>query len=446
MAESRSDISRVRVNWRWLTLAAAVIAGPAYATADAPVQQALALAQQGRAGEAYALLAPLAATRAGDPDFDYALGLAAEDSGHRAEAIIALQRVLAVQPKNAPARAELARVYALTGDVDTAEREFSTVVEDPSLPDPVRQRFNQLVGGLRREQRAGGTSLSGYAEASSGYDSNINTATGLTSITLPLFASLGPAALSGTATRIDEAFGNFEGGLSVASGVSRQTRLFASLLGSYRDNYGSRTFDQGTLTGTAGVGFTRANRDVVSLSGQAQQFWLNRDSYRQAYSAIGQYTHRTAGGQALSFGVQYSRLDYRTDPLRDADRYTATASYTGKTTFVAVSSGLEDTRRAAGDNASNGFVGGRMGFERPLGTRFSVLGSAGLEYRGYRAPDPLFLQTRHDTQFDAALGFRVLVAPRVTLRPLATYTRNASNIDLYDYNRVTGSVAVRFEF
>ena len=42
------------------------------------------------------------------------------------------------------ARAEIARVYALSGDVDTARAQFDTVLQDPSLPDPVRQRFTRM--------------------------------------------------------------------------------------------------------------------------------------------------------------------------------------------------------------------------------------------------------------------------------------------------------------
>lgn len=51
-------------------------------------------------------------TRAGDPEYDYLLGMAAADSGHLGEALIALQRVLAKQPNYAQARAEYARVPA----------------------------------------------------------------------------------------------------------------------------------------------------------------------------------------------------------------------------------------------------------------------------------------------------------------------------------------------
>ncbi len=82
----------------------------------------------------YQALAAEESTKAGDPAFDYALGTAASDAGHYGEAIVAFQRVLARQPSNAPARAELARAYALAGDIDTARDQFSTVVDDSVSP------------------------------------------------------------------------------------------------------------------------------------------------------------------------------------------------------------------------------------------------------------------------------------------------------------------------
>lgn len=414
--------------------------------ADPVVKQATELHQKGNAIAAYALLAPLAESRAGEPNFDYILALAAVDSGRPAEAILALQRVLAVQPKNMQARAELARVYALAGDVDTAKREFDTVVDDPSLPDPVRQRFNRIVRDLDRAQNAGGTDVSGFAEASMGYDSNINSATGLTAITLPIFAGLGPATLSGGATRIGDGFGGIEGGVSVTSGVSRQTRLFASALGSHRNNFDSLQFDQTLATGTAGVGHTLANRDVVSLSGQYQHLWLGNDRYRQVYGAIGQYTKRLAGGRALSFSAQYFGLEYRIDPLRNADRYALSVNYAGRTMTLGASGGHEETRAGVVDNLSNSFLGLRAGLEKPIGKRLAVVASGGVDYRHHDAADPLFLKRREDVQLDAAVGLKLLLASNVYARPTIAYSHNFSTINLYAYDRVVASVGVRVEF
>ncbi len=172
-----------------ITLAATLAAAPALA------QDTAATAE-----ENYRALSAEVPARAGDPAFDYALGIAALDTGRYGEAIIALQRVLALQPANAAARAELARAYALAGDIDTARAQFATVVDDPSLPDPVRQRFTGFVRQFDKQMAGSGSDISGFVDARFGHDSNINSATELNSIVIPLFSFLGPGQLGETAS------------------------------------------------------------------------------------------------------------------------------------------------------------------------------------------------------------------------------------------------------
>lgn len=422
------------------------LTAPAAAAVDGTVSTALDLHRGGQAADAFALLAPLEAARAGDPDFDYALGIAAADSGNVGRAIAALQRVLAVQPNNAQARAEIARVYAMAGDIDTAKTEFDTVIADPSLPDPVRQQLNRLSRDYGQAMRGGPNRLTGFVDVEGGYDNNVNTATSATSITLPVFAFLGPATLAGGATQQGEGFAQIQGGLSAEVPLSRQTRLFASALGLWRDAFDGKTFDQAVLTGTAGIARTAATGDVISLSGQGQKFWLGHDGFRTSYSAIGQYTHRLQAGDALSFALQYSAINYHKDPLRDADRYTANVSYAGQTVYAVLGGGKEAARRAGGKHLGYWLVSGQAGVEQPLTERLAITGGIGVEHRGYDDADPLFLQARRDTQFDASLGLRAIIAKGLSVRPRVTYTRNESNLALYDYDRVTASISIRKEF
>ena len=73
------------------------------------------------------------ANLAGDPGFDYLLGIAAMDSGHLTHSIFAPERVLAVEPDNLLARAEIARVYLMLGEVRTSQQEFETVSKSENL-------------------------------------------------------------------------------------------------------------------------------------------------------------------------------------------------------------------------------------------------------------------------------------------------------------------------
>ena len=86
------------------------------AFADEILDRAQRLIQQNNPQAAYQLLEPLESKRAGEVDFDYLFGIAALDSGHRERAVFALERVLAVNPNHAQARAEIARAYFEMGE------------------------------------------------------------------------------------------------------------------------------------------------------------------------------------------------------------------------------------------------------------------------------------------------------------------------------------------
>lgn len=443
-----SKIALGRLKAGWFGVSAAMflfVAAPALAAADAVVQNAMSLEAAGKAKEAFASLAPFTAQRAGDPDFDFALGLAALDSGHIPQAILAFQRVLAVQPKNAVARAQIARAYALSGDIETARREFDTVAGDPTIPDPVRQRFNRIVGDMNKKAQ-GGLNVTGFVEAGAGYDSNVNAATDVSSLVIPLFAVLGPATLSSAAQQQHDAFARVEGGVSAAYGFDAQSRVFGSLLASGRAHADRSEFNQTLATATAGYSHSFASHDVVSLSLQSQQFWISGDHFREAGGAVAQYTHLLSPKQAIVGAAQYYKLRYPGDRLRDADRYAADLNYVDQNLFAGLRLGKEQTDSGLTDHLSNSFAGARLAAEHPLGGRLTAFGDVAFENRHYDAPDPLFLKKRRDDQFDIGAGVRYRLGERLTLSPEVSYTRNDSNITLNAYDRYTASLTVRSEF
>ena len=398
------------------------------------------------ADAAYLALSKQVPGKAGDPGFDYQLAIAALDSGRYGEAIIALQRVLAVQPDHAAARAELARAYALAGDIDTARAEFATVVDDPSLPDPVRQRFTGFVRQFDRQIAGGGDDVSGYVDARVGHDSNINAATDLTQLTIPLFSFLGPGTLGPGARATEDEFWEAAAGVSGVMAVGRQDRIFASALGNYRDNFDSDNFDQASVTGTIGYSHSFANRDVISLSAQAQTFLLDGNGYRESFGAIAQYTRLLGGGKALTISGQYNRLNFPDQPLLDADRFAGALGLVTKNVSASLQGGKEETRRAAGDAYSHWFANASLGAEVPLSARMALIAGGAFDFRSYDAADTLFLVEREDKRADGQLGVKFALTDNLFFSPRGTYTRNWSNIALYDYERWTVSGGLRLEF
>jgi hypothetical protein len=419
---------------------------PAAAQSNQDVKNAMDQSNSDQADAAYSALKVREGKRAGAPDYDMALGLAALDSGRFGEAILAFQRVLAIQPDNARAQAELARAYAMAGDVDTARAEFETVRGDPSIPDPVRNRIDGVIRQLDTAIAGGASEITGYFDVEGGYDSNINTATDAISITLPLFAFLGPATLNGAAREQDAGFYQIQGGLSGSTPLSRQTRLFGSVLGNWRDNIDTSFVDQASAVGTIGIAHSLASGDVVSLSAQGQRFWLGHNGYRTSVGGDVRYTKRLSADRALSVSGQYFRLNYDGSPQQDAERFSGSITYADKNIYGGIGGGKEKTRRPGADQLSYAFANAQLGGEWNLGEKASIIAGASVEHRNYDSRDPLFLRDRKDTQYDASLGLRYRFTDAISVRPRVTYTRNDSNIGLYDYDRWTASVGARLSF
>jgi predicted Zn-dependent protease len=147
-----------------------------------------ALLREGKAQEAWDLLAPLEARHAGEPDFDYLLAVSALESGRPDRATFVLERVLALNPGHMAARLEMARAYFSLRDFERAEREFNVVLSaDPSA------ETRALVQSYKARMPAAAATLdgrlSGYAEAGFGRDTNVAAATAQGGIFVPAFAA-----------------------------------------------------------------------------------------------------------------------------------------------------------------------------------------------------------------------------------------------------------------
>ncbi|MEX1266752.1 MAG: tetratricopeptide repeat protein, partial [Woeseia sp.] len=129
-----------------------------------------------RPDAAYEQLAAHEPRYAGNPLFDYLLGVAALDSGNASEAIFSLQRALAVAPGFSGARLELARAWYDTGQHEMARPLFARVLEEQP-PAPVRAvvvRYLLAIDAAPPRPRA---RFQPYAELFAGHDSNANGST-----------------------------------------------------------------------------------------------------------------------------------------------------------------------------------------------------------------------------------------------------------------------------
>lgn len=416
--------------------------------ADELTDQAQALVNQGKPGEAFRLLEPVEAARAGNVDFDLLFGVAAVDAGQNTRAVFALERVLAVQPNNARARAEIARAYLALGETDAARQEFETV-QKQGIPPEVSLTIDRFLDAVDRLELVTQPTLRGYLETSFGYDSNVNAATAKGSIAVPAFGGQ-LFTLTDTSKSTDAWFATLGGGLTLRTPINDEVALVGGLSGVLRNNFGAREFDSLSGDAYAGVTMTR-ERNVFSLNAQFNQYELASDRYRTAAGLSGQWQFNLNARDQLSAFVQYSDLKYPGQSPRDADRWVAGGAFAHayRGGEVAFASAYGVSERVHEDSSPwNSFDGGgvRAGGQMNLNAKTVLFAGASVEVRRYGAEDPSFLKTRRDTQYDLALGVNYTPARYWKVTPRLTLTANESNTELNKYHREAVSVTLRRDF
>ena len=429
------------------TLALVLAVLPALALGDALTDRAKALLQRSDAKGAYELLLPLEPQRAGDPEFDYLLGIAALDAGDPERAVFALERVLALQPNNTLARAEIARAYYAMGERESARREFQAV-RAQAIPEDARATVDRFLSAIAAGER---TRVDGYVELGLGYDTNVNSATGSSSIAIPAF---GGAAftLDPSLTERSDQFLNFAGGLNFTRKLSLPWSLVGGVAANLRRNTDATRFDTDTVDANLGLRYSRG-LNAFTLGAQAQYFAVDSSGFRDTAGVIAQWQHsydeRT---QATLFG-QHAQLRYATQPVRDADRSILGVAYakafSGELSpafFASLYGGAEKEVDAAFPHLGHKPVGLRLGGQLRLGGGWSLFGAVSYERRKYGGTEPLFLVKREDKQTDANLGLSYRWRPSTTVLAQLTHTDNQSNVVLNDFKRSVFSASLRFNF
>ena len=250
---------------------------PFAASADATLDDARRLIQAGEPQKAFEMLAPLEDERAGEPVYDYLLGLSALDAGQPSVAVFALERVVAVQPDNAPARAQLARAYFDLRDNQLAQQEFENVRKMAST-DEVETTIAKYLDALElRFDSQRPAQWRGYVQGGVGYDSNANSAGNDSTVAIPALGGL-VLALAPAGVEQNSLFFDGEVGLSLTRRLQPELHAVVGGRTNVRDNTASRaeTFGTGTTNFDLGLTWSRGRNSVTGVV-QAEWFRIDHD-------------------------------------------------------------------------------------------------------------------------------------------------------------------------
>lgn len=421
-----------------------------FAWADAVLVEAQRLIQAKKAKSAFSMLEPLQSERAGNPEYDYLLGLAALDSGDPTVAVFALERVLAVNPNHVQARAEIARAYYLLGETQVAKQEFESVKKQ-NIPTEVSVTVQKYLDAIAGISPLESTKLTGYLEYTLGYDSNVNSATSDRQVAIPAFGG-NIFTLEAAGVETGDGFHTVAGGVNIRRPLSPTLALIGGVDINQRMNFSEDNFN--TRAFGTHVGLNKLVGDdsyIIALQGQLFDVGDNR--YREAYGFTGQWQHAIDQTRFFSAYWQYTDLEYPGARIRDADRNVLGVAYSQalageKTTIMYGGAylGQEKERVSTAPNLGHRLFGVRAGLEKPHTEKTTLFASGNIEYRDYGGIESLFLESRRDIQFDVKLGFAYRPTELWVVTPQISFTYNDSNIAINEYHRAIVSVSIRREF
>ena len=186
---------------------------------------------------------------------------------------------------------------------------------------------------------------------------------------------------------------------------------------------------------------------------QANNFYLDNNRFRDAYGVTGQWQHNyDANNQASAF-LQYTDLHYPGQEIRDAHRYVGGMAYAhafaakmNPVGYAGVYFGQEREQASGVPQLGHELIGVRLGGQVTYNDKTTIFANASVENRRYGGPEPFFLATRNDNQYDLRIGANYVPAKYWTVTPLVSFTHNDSNIEINNFRRNVFSVIVRRAF
>ncbi len=419
------------------------------AAQDDVTKEAETLIRKGDFNAAYRLLEPLEDERAGDVDYDYLLGVAAIESGNTTRGAFALERVLATDPNHKDARAEMAKAHFILGETQASKAEFNNVLQQN--PDAETKRVIEKLLTAIQKNEGTTTTFGAYLNFGLGYDSNVSSAPSISSIGVPAFGGL-LIELDNSAREQSDNFMNLAAGVSVRHPFTDKLAVFGAVSGTSRINSDRTAFDNSALDFNAGFQY-RQNQHNFSFALQDNHFDLDSENFRHAYGATAQWLYNVNANNQIGAYLQYSRLNYHGNEIRNADRtilgLNAAHVFSGDLSpvvFASIYSGREVARDSQFDHFSLDIGGLRTGGQLSLNSQWQLQGSFAYELRNNDEDEPFFLKKRKDRQYDASLGLNFIPARDWSIRPQVSYSKVDSNIELNSFDRHIISIDVRKDF
>lgn len=450
-----------------VALAAALAPALAAAQESTLIERARALLAAGNPKQAYQELSAAQDRLSGQPEYDYLLGVAALDSGRLEEAIIAFERVLALMPNNAGAQMDLARAYYAAGSYDLAEAAFKKL-RDAHPPPAAQEAIGRYLDAIEARRHQTQPGWLRFSELGLGYDSNITGVPVNFGAAAQQSFNLSGIEPTGNAIKRSAAFAQGGAGADYFRPLTRGWSLFAGGEAHVR-GYNDESDFNSYAADLHGGGALNEGPEQWRIGADYNAFWQKGDAPgdpqptndRRMGGVTLDWRHALDSKTQAGLGVQLNAVRFPTNSVEDFDQVYLSASWLHSFERKGVPL-LYLTAFITDDRARNEFAGAIPGtmtsksknlggvrsvVQYSLAPKAQLYGALGVLAR--RDKDPYARSTTvekgRDTYTDATLGVAWRFRDKCALRVQYAYSRNDSNIDIYDFERHEVSSTIRCE-
>ncbi len=437
-----------KLTLRCLAGALLALAFSAQAATDGPLAELRRLVDAGQFEAAYQL-AQSQRPQQGDAHLDFLLGLAAVNSGHYAQGVVALERHLAAVPANDRARLELARGSYELGDYLRARREFEFVLRY-NPPKEVQTNIQKYLDAMQtRDVGSSRATSRSYLQVGAGYDSNVNAGTTASQMD----ALGGPVPLSDPAAHESgSSFMQFMAGTQWVRRVDASLAVFAGGDLDHKSNPAAPVYDTSNLGAYGGFSLSRGP-GLYRLTLSEAQFQLNGDKYRNTLSLTGEGQYTLEAGYLLNAVAQYAELSHAgANVIRDS-RLTTLGGGVQKTwaapwrpTLGLQLTQAQERNLHMRDDLSRSATTARVSLAASPSERLGLSLGLSTQQNHFAQADLAIGTVRDDHTQVLDLGLNYLWSRNWLLRADAQLTDNASNQALYSYRRTFVGLHTRYLF
>lgn len=414
------------------------------------LQQATSLLNGGKPAQAYQLLKQNYEQGKASNQELFLLGMSAKQSGNIGVAKQYFEQLLKRDPNAARVKLELAETVFQQGDKQYA-RNLLVDVKKLNPPQGVLQNINGFIAQIDNPNMARRSTdrvqWNFWGEAGVIVDSNANAAPVIDTVTMYNI----PFTLSDDAKATDDVAKVVKLGVSNAIALGNKATWQTHLSAHWQDYNKLSQLDSLQLSLQTGpyIALSPQASLNVPITANRVKIGHNQSYYYYSYGISPRLTYRFNPQLSLNTGLSVSKRKYNSDNKPDVTTISLSPSLQYVLSPNDIIGGGLTLGKIESDNDfdSNNSLGVFANYRHQFENGFSTALSVGYEGQEYDGKEPAFSEIRKDKLFNASVSAtKHIEAIDADVSLSVSYSKNNSNLPLYDYKRVQTYLGINKSF